>query len=433
MTTAREQFFGAINALCEKHAQQSRVDFGTNDTAASILLNKALVDVRQWRRWKSGRRFMRAETFNRIKTALATSPAEISNLNAAYQRYSIERSERREKRVSVPRERLTEKELEFIDAELHELGITDIRDLSDPAAFKSFANHILDPRFSRTMTELGAQTSSLLIKLSRSHALGTRNPQNRRKIELLSYWHLLLNADLQDNEALHKSAISGLLKRFGNDSDFPLVGYSISAFPQMFYQSSDSLFLDGRISDKFAEAEGYSRSVDFAKAFDEIADPDFTAAGVVNLMSSAEYNLLRSKLFMPGASVEDVMHSFKRIDQTDRANGAPPFMRMYNWLGIADAMMLLADFERAFDYLESAIADVSSVAGKPLFQIARAEYKQAICLVQMSKSKKDSKATNNLANAKELAERALQKFKGAGNTLMAQNSRRLIEVIDQKI
>jgi hypothetical protein len=127
------------------------------------------------------------------------------------------------------------------------------------------------------------------------------------------------------------------------------------------------------------------------------------------------------------------MHSFKRIDQTDRANGAPPFMRMYNWLGIADAMMLLADFERAFDYLESAIADVSSVAGKPLFQIARAEYKQAICLVQMSKSKKDSKATNNLANAKELAERALQKFKGAGNTLMAQNSRRLIEVIDQKI
>lgn len=383
--------FEFLNERCRALAEEENRANGTNATHASIRENVGGITDDQWKRWRNGRNTLSARKFGKIKNSLSLRGSDSDRANKLFAEYRLfVGPEKRSRRSAAPRDRLTDEELNLVEATARDAGIADAKDLGDPSTLSVFARAFMDPRFDAPVPIVSMQRASqILIKLMRSKIMSGFRQAHRDKLILMCHWYALLSADLRDDEDALREITSSLKAHYSIDASPSLSAYCRSAFPAMFSLNLDAYFLPTQAIGEPVEIPGeglFETAFAAAEEFDSQRDNDFLNAGIKNLVSSAEYNLWRTRAFRSTASNKEPRAALERIDRLDEQAGAPPYMRMYNWLGIADTMLISQESEAASDYLGEKILLLDSSPGAPRFQLGRAHFKRAIAETNLAKN-----------------------------------------------
>jgi hypothetical protein len=136
---------------------------------------------------------------------------------------------------------------------------------------------------------------------------------------------------------------------------------------------------------------------------------------ITNLVSSADYNLQRTKAFVDDIDRHRLIAELETIDQRDLDAGSPVHMRMHNILGLADAYIRGGSFGRAEEILSDLIETATPEKRFSRFQLGRALYKRALTAWLSISDMPPSIREKRLSVAIDDLETARKIYKAAGN------------------
>lgn len=412
----------------------AQVTEGKYVTDADDFLKKFTdLDPAQWRRWVNGRSFMKSDTYVEFVESLYPTSSERLLLDNKYREYQFGvRGASRTKRADNPRRRLSDYEHEFIESYLFEMGIA-FSDLRDRNVFGRVAKELLDYRTREGDLLLGVHAGEVMALLVRNGTIPASGTAERdRQLAVIMYYSAL-NADQEDNEPVHKQLMKQMDTQFGSLRKDPFVRYMRTSFPLIFYGQFDRIWqpVDSRSRTSLRElVRGYENALAYAAAFDS-SDNAIQDFGIINLVSSADYNLQRTKAFVDDIDRLRLIAELEAIDQRDLDAGSPIHMRMHNILGLADAYIRGGAFGKAEEILSDLIRTATSEKRFSRFQLGRAHYKRALTAWLSVSDLSPSVMEKRLSVAIDDLEMARKIYRAAGNeTLEGDAMRRLLSIRD---
>jgi hypothetical protein len=396
----------------------AQVTDGKYVTDADDFLKKFTdLDPAQWRRWANGRSFMKSDTYVQFVESLYPTVSERLMLDNKYREYQFGvRAASRTKRTDDPRRRLSDYEHDFIESYLFEKGIA-FTDLRDRKVFGRVAKELLDYRTREGDLLLGVHAGEVMALLVLNGTIPAAGPSERdRQLAVIMYYSAL-NADHEDNEPAHKQLMKQMKTQFGPLRRDPFVRYMEISFPLIFYGQFDRIWkpMNSKSRPNLQElVRGYENALAYAAAFDgsDNAIQDF---GITNLVSSADYNLQRTKAFVDDIDRRRLIAELETIDQRDLDAGSPVHMRMHNILGLADAYIRGGSFGRAEEILSDLIETATPEKRFSRFQLGRAHYKRALTAWLSISDMPPSVREKRLSVAIDDLETARKIYKAAGN------------------